>query len=84
LWSSQKKQLRVVTEDGRVLKKSVTEPYATSRFYAIGLHTPRLLAHFILLDLNLSDMSGFEVLRSLGRSKVRTPILVLTGLAGID
>jgi two-component system cell cycle response regulator CtrA len=38
----------------------------------------------ILLDLNLPDMSGFEVLRSLRVSKVKTPILILSGLAGID
>jgi two-component system, cell cycle response regulator CtrA len=30
----------------------------------------------ILLDLNLPDMSGFEVLRSLRVSKVKTPILI--------
>ena len=38
----------------------------------------------ILLDLNLPDMSGFEVLRSLRVSKVKAPILILTGLAGIE
>jgi two-component system, cell cycle response regulator CtrA len=38
----------------------------------------------ILLDLNLPDMSGFEVLRSLRVSKVRTPILILSGIAGIE
>ena len=38
----------------------------------------------ILLDLNLPDMSGLEVLRSLRVSKVKTPILILTGLAGIE
>ncbi|HEY5212747.1 MAG TPA: response regulator transcription factor [Acidobacteriaceae bacterium] len=38
----------------------------------------------ILLDLNLPDMSGFEVLRSLRVSKVTTPILILSGLAGIE
>lgn len=38
----------------------------------------------ILLDLNLPDMSGFEVLRSLRISKVKTPTLILSGLAGID
>ena len=38
----------------------------------------------ILLDLNLPDMSGFEVLHSLRVSKVKTPILILSGLAGIE
>jgi two-component system cell cycle response regulator CtrA len=38
----------------------------------------------ILLDLNLPDMSGFEVLRSLRVSKVKTPILILSGLAEIE
>src|SRR6201988_5084383 len=38
----------------------------------------------ILLDLNLPDMSGFEVLRSLRVSKVKTPVLILSGLAGIE
>jgi two-component system, cell cycle response regulator CtrA len=38
----------------------------------------------ILLDLNLPDMSGFEVLRSLRVSKVKTPILILSGLAAIE
>ena len=38
----------------------------------------------ILLDLNLPDMSGFEVLRSLRLSKVKTPTLILSGLAGIE
>ena len=37
----------------------------------------------ILLDLNLPDMSGFDVLRKLRISKVRSPILILSGLAGI-
>ena len=38
----------------------------------------------ILLDLNLPDMSGFEVLRTLRVAKVKTPILILSGLAGIE
>jgi two-component system, cell cycle response regulator CtrA len=38
----------------------------------------------ILLDLNLPDMSGFEVLRSLRVARVKTPTLILSGLAGID
>jgi DNA-binding response OmpR family regulator len=38
----------------------------------------------ILLDLNLPDMSGYEVLRTLRLSKVKTPILILSGMAGIE
>jgi two-component system cell cycle response regulator CtrA len=38
----------------------------------------------ILLDLNLPDMSGFEVLRSLRVSRVKTPTLILSGLADIE
>ena len=38
----------------------------------------------ILLDLNLPDMSGYEVLKTLRVSKVSTPILILSGLAGIE
>jgi two-component system cell cycle response regulator CtrA len=38
----------------------------------------------ILLDLNLPDLSGFEALRSLRVSKVKTPILILSGLTGIQ
>jgi len=38
----------------------------------------------ILLDLNLPDMSGYEVLRTLRISKIKTPILILSGLAGIE
>ncbi|WP_408903088.1 response regulator transcription factor CtrA [Methylobacterium radiotolerans] len=38
----------------------------------------------ILLDLNLPDMSGHEVLRKIRISKITTPILILSGLASID
>ena len=38
----------------------------------------------ILLDLNLPDMSGFDVLRKLRGSKVRSPILILSGLGSIE
>ena len=37
----------------------------------------------ILLDLNLPDIHGYEVLRELRESKVRTPVLVLTGMKEI-
>ncbi len=38
----------------------------------------------ILLDLNLPDMSGYEVLRTLRGAKIDTPILILSGLAEAD
>ncbi len=38
----------------------------------------------ILLDLNLPDMSGFEVLKSLRVAKIGTPILILSGLIDIE
>ncbi len=38
----------------------------------------------ILLDLNLPDISGYEVLRSLRSARVATPILILSGLASIE
>ena len=37
----------------------------------------------ILLDLNLPDVSGLEVLRSLRVARINTPILILTGLATV-
>jgi two-component system cell cycle response regulator CtrA len=38
----------------------------------------------ILLDLNLPDMSGYDVLKTLRVAKVKTPILILSGLGGIE
>ncbi|WP_420394546.1 response regulator transcription factor CtrA [Acuticoccus sp.] len=38
----------------------------------------------ILLDINLPDMSGYEVLRTLRVSKIETPILILSGLGNIE
>jgi two-component system, cell cycle response regulator CtrA len=50
-----------------------------------GVDLGKVYEHdIILLDLNLPDMPGFEVLRSLRVSKVKTPILILSGLAGTE
>ena len=38
----------------------------------------------ILLDLNLPDMSGHEVLRQLRLARIETPILILTGADDTD
>ena len=37
--------------------------------------------NIILLDLNLPDMSGFDVVRSLRMSNVETPIIIISGIA---
>ena len=38
----------------------------------------------IVLDLNLPDMSGYDVRASLRVAKVNTPVLILSGLTGIE
>ena len=46
-----------------------------------GIDLARLYDYdLILLDLNLPDINGLEVLRQLRLSKVETPILILSGL----
>jgi two-component system, cell cycle response regulator CtrA len=42
------------------------------------------LYDLIILDLNLRDMSGYDVLRSLRLDKIKTPVLILSGLNGIE
>jgi two-component system phosphate regulon response regulator PhoB len=38
----------------------------------------------ILLDLNLPDMHGYDVLKKLRASKVQTPVLVISGIGEMD
>ena len=38
----------------------------------------------IVLDLRLPDMEGFDVVRRLRQAKIRTPVLILSGLREID
>ncbi|HEU0223563.1 MAG TPA: response regulator transcription factor [Paracoccaceae bacterium] len=46
-----------------------------------GIDLARLYDYdLILLDLNLPDMTGYDVLRQLRVSKISTPILILSGL----
>jgi two-component system cell cycle response regulator CtrA len=50
-----------------------------------GLEIGKLYEYdLIILDLMLPDIDGFEVLRRLRTSQVKTPILVLSGLSEID
>jgi two-component system cell cycle response regulator CtrA len=50
-----------------------------------GLEIGKLYDYdIILLDLMLPDIDGYEVLRRLRAARVRTPILILSGLAELD
>ena len=50
-----------------------------------GLEIGKLYEYdLIILDLVLPDMDGYEVLRRLRASQIRTPILILSGLSEID
>ena len=82
----------LLIEDDRATAQSIELMLKSAGFnvYATdlgeeGLDLGKVYDHdIILLDLNLPDMSGFQVLRSLRVSKVKTPILILSGLAGIE
>jgi two-component system cell cycle response regulator CtrA len=67
-----------------MLKSAGFNVYATG-FGEEGVDLAKLYAYdIILLDLNLPDMSGFEVLRALRTAKVKTPVMVISGQAGLE
>jgi len=68
-----------------LMLKSASFVIYTTDLGADGIDLSKVYEYdIILLDLNLPDMSGFEVLRSFRASKVSTPTLILSGLAGIE
>ena len=82
----------LVIEDDSAIARSVELILKSESFsvYATGFGEQGvdLGKHYfydiILLDLSLPDMSGFEVLRSLRASNVKTPIFILSGIASIE
>ena len=76
---------RAMAQSIELMLKSESFNVYTTEFGEEGADLGKVYAYdIILLDLNLPDMSGFEVLRSLRLSKVKTPILILTGVTGIE
>src|SRR6516225_11094883 len=64
-----------------LMLKAVSFNVYTTDLGEAGVNLGKLYHYdIILLDLNLPDMSGFEVLRSLRASNVKTPVLILSGL----
>ena len=82
----------LLIEDDRTIAQSIELMLKSERFNVYttdlgeeGIDLGKLYDYdIILLDLNLPDMSGYKVLRSLRVSKVKTPILILSGLGGIE
>jgi two-component system cell cycle response regulator CtrA len=67
-----------------MLRKANFNVYATD-LGEEGLDLAKLYDYdLIILDLNLPDMTGYEVLRKLRLSKIDTPALILSGLDDMD
>ena len=50
-----------------------------------GLEVGSLLDYtLIILDLELPDMSGYDVLKKLRKAQIKTPVLILSGLSAPD
>lgn len=67
-----------------MLRSETIVPYTTDTGEE-GIDLAKIYDYdIILLDLNLPDMSGYDVLRSLRVAKVGTPVLILSGMGGIE
>ena len=82
----------LIVEDDAAVAQSVELMLKSERFVTYttdlgeeGIDLGKLYDYdIILLDLTLPDMSGYDVLRGLRLAKIKTPILILSGLSTIE
>jgi two-component system cell cycle response regulator CtrA len=82
----------LLVEDDRAMAQSIetmlkSESYIcdTTDMGEDGLEIGKLYDYdIIILDLMLPDIDGYEVLRRMRAAKIDTPILILSGLSGLD
>jgi two-component system, cell cycle response regulator CtrA len=82
----------LLIEDEAVTSRSIDLTLRTENIYAdiaaCGEDGIDFARHFdydaVILDLDLPDMSGFEVLRTLRRAGIDVPVMILSGSAAID
>ncbi len=82
----------LLIEDEPTMAKSIELMLSTEGFNVYttdlgeeGLDLGKLYDYdIILLDLNLPDMHGYDVLKKLRTAKVSTPVLILSGMSEMD
>ncbi len=82
----------LLIEDDSVMAQSIELILSAAKFNVYttelgeeGLDLGKIYDYdIILLDLNLPDISGYEVLKKLRTARVTTPILILSGMAEPD
>ena len=82
----------LLIEDEQTTAKSIELMLGTEGFNVYttdlgeeGLDLGKLYDYdIILLDLNLPDMHGYDVLKKLRTAKVTTPVLILSGVGEMD
>jgi len=76
---------RATSQSIELMLKSESFNVYTTDLGEEGIELGKLYDYDIaLLDLNLPDMPGLSVLRKLRASKVKTPIMIISGLAEIE
>ena len=82
----------LLVEDDQMMARSIEAMLSGDGFNVFttdlgeeGLDLGKLYEYdVIILDLNLPDISGYEVLRKLRNSRIETPVLILSGMSEPD